>query len=57
MSLENQFNLLAIIPLLTLMILSYPTALEGIESIQEIINTGFTKVVFSIENMKTAGFN
>ena len=57
MSLENQFNLLAIIPLLTLMILSYPTALEGFESIQEIINTGFTKVVFSIENMKTAGFN
>ena len=49
---QDQFNLLALIPLMVLIIVTFPAAAEGLENLKDIINEGFQQLMFSLDHFK-----
>lgn len=47
---EDQFNILVTIPLVVLMILSFPAAIEGFDTIREIFTGGLYEVISDFQN-------
>lgn len=55
---EDQFNILVTIPLVALIIFSFPAAAEGFDTIREIFTGGLYEIISDFQNFdKAQNFN